>query len=334
MYWVRTISSPKWRMQKFPDRWMRPGRNLFTIDLVKSTNIILTPIKDATMTSYQQRVSLMEFLCRKPGVGLPDVSEDPETLEGLLQDVFDDLQRSKARLGQQVTSLEAHNKELEEYAYMLAHDLKEPLNVLIMTTDLIKDIPDLRDEELKEYLLQLKSTASEMRTIIKSLLLYCQVTRAEAPRESVRMAQVVANVHARLSYMIRERQAQVILPQVWPDAVGYGPWIEEVWANLLSNALKYGGQPPRVELGASARSDGMLRFWTRDNGPGIPPESRTSLFTRGNPLSRLSRTGDGLGLPIVHNIVGKLGGQVGVESEVGEGSLFFFTLPAAASLAE
>jgi signal transduction histidine kinase len=172
-----------------------------------------------------------------------------------------------------------------------------------------------------------------MRTTIKSLLLFSQVTRAEAPRESVHMAQVVANVQARLSYLIRERQAQVILPQDWPDAVGYEPWIEEVWANLLSNALKYGGQPPRVELGASPRSDGMLRFWTRDNGPGIPPEARTSLFTRGNPLRRLSHTGDGLGLPIVHNIVDKLGGQVGVESEEGQGSLFFFTLPAAVSYA-
>jgi signal transduction histidine kinase len=207
------------------------------------------------------------------------------------------------------------------------------LTVLILTTDLIKDIPDLRDAELKEYLLQLKSTAYDMRTIIKSLLLYCQVTRAEAPRQSVHMAQVVANVHARLSYMIRERQAQFILPQVWPDAVGYEPWIEEVWANLLSNALKYGGSPPRVELGASTRPDGMLRFWTRDNGPGIPPEARTCLFTRGNPLSHLSKTGDGLGLPIVHNIVQKLGGQVGVESEEGQGSLFFFTLPAAVAYA-
>ena len=283
------------------------------------------------MTSDEQRLSLLEFLCRKPGVSLTDVPVNPEPLECLLQDVFDDLQLSKARLREQVTGLEAHNKELEEYTYMVAHDLKEPLTVLILTTDLIKDVLDLTSEELKECLLQLQSTAYEMRSIVKNLLLFSQVTRAEAPRESVHMDQVVANVQARLSYLIRERQAQVILPPVWPDAVGYGPWIEEVWANLLSNALKYGGQPPRVELGASPRSDGMLRFWTRDNGPGIPPEARTRLFTRGNPLIRLSHTGDGLGLPIVHNIVDKLGGQVGVESEEGRGSLFFFTLPAAAS---
>lgn len=286
------------------------------------------------MTSYEQRVLLLEFLYGKPGVTLPDVLETPENLERLIHDVFDDLQRSKIQLRDQVTSLEARNRELEEYAHMVAHDLKEPLTVLIMNADLIKGNPDLTGEELKEDLLQIRSTAYEMKSIIKSLLLFAEVSKAEAPREPVHMAQVVANVQARLSYMIREQQAQLILPQIWPDAIGYGPWIEEVWANFLSNALRYGGRPPRVELGAAARSDGMLRFWTRDNGPGIPTEARTCLFTRGNSLNRLSNPGHGLGLPIVSNIVEKLGGEVGVESEAGNGSLFFFTLLAAASYAE
>jgi signal transduction histidine kinase len=287
-----------------------------------------------TSYSYGQRVSLMEFLYRKPGVSLPDIAEAPETLERLLQDVFDELQRSKAKLRERATALEVRNKELEEYAYMVAHDLKEPLTVLILNTDLIKDIPDLTGAELKECLLQIKSTAYEMRNIVKSLLLFSQVTRAEAPLGAVDMAQVVANVQARLSYMIREQQAQLILPQVWPEAIGYGPWIEEVWANFLSNALKHGGQPPRVELGASALPDGMLRFWTRDNGPGIPPEARTHLFTQFSQIGRVPTLGHGLGLSIVLHIVEKLGGQVGIESEADHGSLFFFTLPAAASYDE
>jgi len=287
-----------------------------------------------TSYSYGQRISLLEFLYRKPGVTLPDVPEAPETLACLIRDVFDDLQRSKVQLREQITSLEERNKELEEYAYMVAHNLKEPLTVLIMIADSIKNVPDPTGEDLRECLLQSQSAAYDMRRIIKSLLFFAEVSKAEAPREAVHMAQVVENVQARLSYMIREQQAQLVFPQVWPNALGYEPWIEEVWANFLSNALKYGGRPPRVELGASPRSDGMLRFWTRDNGPGIPPESRTGLFTRGNPLSRLSHRGDGLGLPIVHSIVEKLGGEVGVESEVGQGSLFFFTLPAAASYAE
>jgi two-component system, sensor histidine kinase and response regulator len=286
------------------------------------------------MISYEQRVSLLEFLYRKPDVTLPEIPKSPEILDGLIWDVFDELQRSKAQLREQVDALETRNKELKEYAHMVAHDLKEPLTILIMIADLIRDVGDLTTDELKECLLQVRSTAYEMRNIIKSLLLFSEVSRADAPRGAVHMAEVVANVQARLSYMIREQQAQVILPPVWPDALGYGPWIEEVWANFLSNALKYGGRPPCVELGSSARSDGMLRFWTRDNGPGIPPEAHTQLFTQGNQLRRLSVSGQGLGLPLVHNIVEKLGGEVGVESEVGQGSLFFFTLPAAAEYAE
>jgi two-component system sensor histidine kinase/response regulator len=286
------------------------------------------------MISHEERVSLLEFLYRKPGVNLPEIPQSPEILNDLIRDVFDDLQRSRVQLREQVDALETRNKELKEYAHMVAHDLKEPLTILIMIADLIRDVGDLTPNELKECLQQVQSTAYEMRNIIKSLLLFSEVSRAEAPRGAVHMAEVVANVQARLSYMIREQQAQVILPTVWPDALGYGPWIEEVWANFLSNALKYGGRPPCVELGASARSDGMLRFWTRDNGPGIPPEAHTQLFTQGNPLRRLSVSGQGLGLPLVHNIVEKLGGEVGVESEVGQGSLFFFTLPAAAEYAE
>jgi len=284
--------------------------------------------------SYGQRVSVLEFLNRKPGVILPELAEVPDTFASLIQDVFDDLQRSQVQLREREAFLEARNSELKRYDQMVAHDLKEPLMILIMAADLINNVPDLTNEEVRECAQQIRSTAYEMNNIIKSLLLFSEVTRVEAPREPVRMDRVVANVQARLSFLIRQQQAQLILPQVWPDAIGYEPWIEEVWANLLSNALKYRGQPPRVELGAAARPDGMLHFWTRDNGPGIPPETRDHLFIPHDQVSLVSNRGHGLGLSIVLHIVEKLGGQVGVESEVGQGSLFFFTLPAAASYAE
>jgi signal transduction histidine kinase len=251
-----------------------------------------------------------------------------------MQDMFNTLQSSNARLREQVTAQGVRNRELEEYAQIVAHDLKEPLTALILTADIINDIHDLTPDEIRECLLNLKATAYEMKSIINSLLLFSEVSKAEVPRGAVHMAQVVAKVQARLTHMIQEQKAQLILPPVWPDAIGYEPWIEEVWANLLSNALKYGGRPPRVELGGAQRADGMLLFWTRDNGPGIAPEACTQLFKPGRQISHPHDPGDGLGLPIVHNIVEKLGGQVGVESKVGQGSFFFFTLPAAASYAE
>jgi two-component system, sensor histidine kinase and response regulator len=215
---------------------------------------------------------------------------------------------------------------------MVAHDLKEPLTALIISVDSIDYFSNLTSEELKEYLRQIGATAYGMNRIVNNLLLFAEVSKAEAPVGPVQMDLVMANVQDRLSYMIKERRAQISLPEVWPDAIGYGPWIEEVWANFLSNALKYGGQPPRVELGASANSKEMLHFWIRDNGAGIAPEACTRLFIPDNPISRLGHSGDGLGLPIVYHLIEKLGGQVGVESEIGKGSLFFFTLPASSSV--
>lgn len=282
------------------------------------------------MRSYEEYPPPLDFLYRKPGVSLPDLDKDSEILEDIIQNAFDGLQRSAFQLREQVSALQVRNKELEEYAHMVAHDLKEPLALLVLTSSVITDIPDLTSEELKDYLQQIGLTASEMKKIITSLLLFAEVSKADAPLGSVHMSRVVANVQARLSYMIREQQAQIILPEVWPQAIGYEPWIEEVWVNYLSNAIKYGGRPLYVELGASARLDGMLRFWTRDNGPGIAPEAHTRLFTPYHQISHLKSTsGQGLGLSIVLSIVEKLGGQVGVESELGKGSLFFFTLPAA-----
>jgi len=115
-------------------------------------------------------------------------------------------------------------------------------------------------------------------------------------------------------------------------ALGHGPWVEEVWTNYLSNALKYGATPPaapRIELGAALQSDGMVQWWVRDHGPGLAPEAQTRLFTPFTRLDQVRMRGYGLGLSITRRIVEKLGGQVGLTSDMGEGSTFYFTLPAA-----
>jgi signal transduction histidine kinase len=100
-----------------------------------------------------------------------------------------------------------------------------------------------------------------------------------------------------------------------------------VWANYISNALKYGGRPPRLELGATDGADGTVRFWVRDNGYGLTTEEQARLFTPFTRLSKVSAQGHGLGLSIVRRIMERMGGKAGVESQQGLGSLFTFTLP-------
>jgi signal transduction histidine kinase len=171
-------------------------------------------------------------------------------------------------------------------------------------------------------------SAEKMTQIINSLLLLTSVRKEEVETEPLDMAGIVAEAQGRLSGLIKERQAEVLLPAVWPAALGYGPWIEEVWVNYIGNAIQYGSQPSRVELGAEMLDRDRVRFWVRDNGPGIPPEEQARLFTPFVKLSQVRLKGYGLGLSVVRRIVEKLGGQVGVESVVGQGTVFGFTLPA------
>ncbi len=239
----------------------------------------------------------------------------------------EELRKTEMQLEEDATVLRTRNEELDSYAHTVAHDLKNPLSVIIAASEVINDVADLTRGQINEFMHQIKTTAFEMHGIIENLLLLSEVRKADAPMEPVDMGQVVTNVRRRLSFMIHGCNARLIVPAQWPIVLGYAPWIEEVWANYISNALKYGVDSPCVELSYEILNDDTIRFCTRDGGPGIPPGDRDRLFVPFSWLSRARRNGHGLGLSIVLHIVEKLGGTVGVESNVGKGSVFYFTLP-------
>jgi two-component system sensor histidine kinase/response regulator len=169
----------------------------------------------------------------------------------------------------------------------------------------------------------------KMNNVIEELMLLSGVRNQAVTLQPLGMARIVEEAQQRLTYLLRESQAELIIPDQWPITLGYAPWIEEVWLNYISNAIKYGGRPPRIELGATPQPDGFVRWWVRDNGRGLSVEEQARLFTQFERLDQIRVTGHGLGLSIVKRIVEKLGGQVGVESAIGCGSTFSFTLPTA-----
>jgi signal transduction histidine kinase len=142
---------------------------------------------------------------------------------------------------------------------------------------------------------------------------------------------VVQDALLRVKDIITEKSAQMNLPASWPVALGYGAWIEEVWVNYISNALKYGGTPLVIELGSEILPNQKVKFWIKDNGKGLSSDEMDSLFNKFTRLDTLRAEGHGLGLSIVKRIIEKLGGEVGVESKniPGEGCRFFFILPKA-----
>jgi signal transduction histidine kinase len=194
---------------------------------------------------------------------------------------------------------------------------------------LAEDHAKLSGEELERCSYAVVRNGREMSKVIDGLLLLASARKTDVKIEPIGMHFIVAEALRRLASMIAEYRAEMVVPDTWPAALGYGPWVEEVWVNYISNAIQYGGRPPRVELGAEAQPDGMVRFWVQDNGSGLMPEARARLFVPFTQLAHPSGKGHGLGLSIVQRIVDRLGGQGGVESEgvPGRGSVFSFTLP-------
>lgn len=230
--------------------------------------------------------------------------------------------------------LQRRNEELDAFAHTVAHDLQSPLSLVIGYAEVLEeDFAALPAEQMRTYLHTITKNSRKMSTIIDALLLLAGVHKAGVTLESLNMTDIVTQAQQRLAPLLDEYQPEIILPDSWPTALGYGPWVEEVWTNYISNAIKYGGRPPRLKLGAELQSNGMVRFWIRDNGPGLTPEEQRRLFTPFTRLDQVQVKGHGLGLSIVRRIVEKLGGEVRVESAgiTGQGSTFSFTLPGVAN---
>ena len=219
--------------------------------------------------------------------------------------------------------------DLDAYARAVAHDLKNPIGVISGCVELLEmGLQHKPSEPEQEFLAVIGRGCEKMTQIINELLLLASVRKSsDIAVDSLDMAEIVGEALERLSGMIEKSKAEVILPEKWPSASGHGAWVEEIWANYISNALKYGGAPPRLELGASDDGNGRVHFWVRDNGLGLNEEAVRQLFREFSRVAPGKVEGHGLGLSIVKRIVEKLDGEVRVSSKPGEGSTFGFTLP-------
>jgi signal transduction histidine kinase len=263
-----------------------------------------------------------------------------------LREEIAERQQVEATLRQQTAELQARNEDLDAFAHTVAHDLKNPLGPILGVAQVMEnDFSHLPKQEVCHGMHIIARNSARMNNIIDALLLLADVRQMKAADiQPLDMASITAEALGRVADAIKQSQAEVVTPDnlTWPVVWGHPTWIEEVWVNYLTNALKYGGTPPHVELGFShpgfyvrdsqcalANPKPAVKFWVRDSGPGIPLERQASLFTPFTRLHQAHIKGHGLGLSVVRRIVEKLDGQVGVESQPGQGSLFFFSLPLA-----
>ncbi|MAT38445.1 MAG: hypothetical protein CL946_02445, partial [Ectothiorhodospiraceae bacterium] len=220
------------------------------------------------------------------------------------------------------------NEELDRFSQTVAHDLKNPLSVISGLADLVQnDVESIETSELLDIITHVKQATSKMHALIESLLELSRVEDADIKIEQLDMKQILDSVIDQIQPTLEKEGASLTRPETLPMCYGYAPWIENVWINYISNAVKYGGSPPEIVIESESENENVV-FHVKDNGRGIPPDKIDQLFRPFTRLESKKAEGHGLGLSIVRRIIDRLGGETFVSSEVSKGSTFSFTLPA------
>jgi PAS domain S-box-containing protein len=250
--------------------------------------------------------------------------------------LYEQVQRHAAdleqRIAERTTALEEANAELQAFSYTVSHDLLAPLRYLQGFTDaLLEDYVDQLDGMGQEYVRRISAAAQRMDSLIRDLLAYSRLGRAELDLRPLDLETLVEEVVAGFDEELRSREAGIEVRKPMPPVIAHRSMLVQVVQNLITNAVKFGtpGVPPRVHI-STEKTDRRVRLWVEDNGIGIAPEHQSRIF---RVFERLhggeTYPGTGIGLAIVRRAVERMDGSVGVQSEPGQGSRFWIELPQA-----
>jgi PAS domain S-box-containing protein len=243
------------------------------------------------------------------------------------------LERSRD-LDAAVKDLTRSNQELEQFAYVASHDLQEPLRMVSSYTQLLaRRYQDQLDQDAKDFIGYAVDGANRMQRLIQDLLAYSRITTRGGAFKQIDAHDALGAAMINLQTAIQESGALVINSEL-PSILGDPTQISQVFQNLIGNAIKFRKpeEPPRVRIGAEPDRDnqGFWVFQITDNGIGIDPKYFSRLFVIFQRLhGKLEYSGTGIGLALCKRIVERHGGKIWMESEVGKGTTFFFTLPSA-----
>lgn len=222
--------------------------------------------------------------------------------------------------------LKEMNEYLKSFTHSVSHDLRAPLRALQgFTRAILEDHSDVLDEEGKHYLQRIDSASKRMELLISDLFNYSKLTRTEITLKQVDVNNVLGSIQEELSRKIQEKNAELSISNI-PNVMGERTVLKQILTNLISNALKFVEDDPDIKIYSEEKTD-KVRIFLEDNGIGIKKEEQEKIFEVFERLHGIeSYKGTGVGLAIVKKGVEKMGGEVGVESELGEGSKFWIEL--------
>ena len=265
---------------------------------------------------------------------IPGPDGSPNGIIGITRDVTE---RKKAEVEREalIRELKSKNTELEQFTYTVSHDLKAPIiTIKGFLGFLKKDVAEGKQEHVHKDVTRISEAVDKMHRLLNELLVLSRIGRMMNAPEDIPFADIVKDAlditHGRLE--ARRVTVRILSPQGTqpnlPTVHGDRQRLTEVMQNLVDNAAKYMGDQsdPLIEIGQRGDEAGKPIFFVKDNGMGIAPEYHERIFGLFNKLDPASE-GTGIGLALVKRIIEFHGGRIWVESEVGKGSTFFFTLP-------
>ncbi|MBK6010065.1 ATP-binding protein [Streptomyces sp. MBT53] len=305
--------------------------------------LVTRPLEALTKASEQ--VAAGDFAHRIHGDGPADLIAVAGAVEGMRRRIVAELDASREQeevLGHQADELDAQavelrrsNTELEQFAYVASHDLQEPLRKVASFCQLLeKRYGDKLDERGLQYVDFAVDGAKRMQVLINDLLTFSRVGRLDDIREKAGLGQALDKALRNLAASVEESDARIDRPETLPDTVGDPTLLTMLWQNLVGNALKFRRPDRAPQVSVTCEPDpenpGMWLLCVTDNGIGIPEEFTDKVFVIFQRLhSRDAYGGTGIGLALCKKIVEHHGGRIWIDSTVGEGTRFCFTLPAA-----
>jgi signal transduction histidine kinase len=294
---------------------------------------VSSPIRDLTFTAKKIAdggLSARVKVASSDEIGV--LAKSFNQMTDKLVEAKESVEQKKVEVEEQKKMLEEVNKELDSFVYTASHDLRAPLRgISSFASFLEEDYSNKLDEQGKDFLKEIREGTDRMNQLIEDLLMLSRISRIKNPYEDTNINELLRSVIKRIEFDIKDKKVDLRIQESMPTIRCDRIKLSEVFLNLVNNAIKFSSknnkENPIVAVGYLDEGQSH-KFYVKDNGIGIDPKYHSQVFGLFKRLHTSKEyEGTGAGLSIVKRVVDDHGGKIWIDSGLGKGATFYFTIP-------